>query len=231
LVAELEELVAAHPLSERLGGQLLRALALQGRQADALGAYERLRARLADELGIDPSPELQAVHVAVLRGELAPKDPATAPTGHLQAAPGAPPPPAVARTNLRAPITRFVGRGDDLTRIMAAFAGARLVTLTGPGGAGKTRLAGQVARQVAGRFADGAWLAELAPVRDPAQVAAVVAAALGIREQPGESPRVLWRLPIHGRVGRWEQHGSIRTSCVTGRSGWCWTWSRIRTPA
>src|SRR5712691_4929327 len=47
----------------------------------------------------------------------------------------------------------------------------------------------------------------------------------------GESPRVLWRLPIHGRVGRWEQHGSIRTSCVTGRSGWCWTWSRIRTPA
>ena len=46
-----------------------------------------------------------------------------------------------------------------------------------------------------------------------------------------ESPRVLWRLPIHGRVGRWEQHGSIRTSCVTGRSGWCWTWSRTRTPA
>src|SRR6266700_7325000 len=45
-----------------------------------------------------------------------------------------------------------------------------------------------------------------------------------------ESPRVLWRLPIHGRVGRWEQHGSIRTSCVTGRSGWCWTWSRTRTP-
>src|SRR5712691_504222 len=53
--------------------------------------------------------------------------------------------------------------------------------------------------------------------------------ALSLREI--ESPRVLWRLPIHGRVGRWEQHGSIRTSCVTGRSGWCWTWSRIRTPA
>ena len=59
------------------------------------------------------------------------------------------------------------------------------MTVTGPGGAGKTRLAGQVARQVAGRFADGAWLAELAPVRDPAQVPAVVAAALGVREQPG----------------------------------------------
>ena len=60
-----------------------------------------------------------------------------------------------------------------------------MVTVTGPGGVGKTRLARQVARLVAGRFADGAWLAELAPVRDPAQVAAVVAAALGIREQPG----------------------------------------------
>src|SRR5260370_41295446 len=46
-----------------------------------------------------------------------------------------------------------------------------------------------------------------------------------------ESPRVLWRLPIHGRVGQWEQHGSIRTSCVTGRSGWGWTWARIRRPA
>jgi predicted ATPase len=59
------------------------------------------------------------------------------------------------------------------------------VTVTGPGGAGKTRLAGQVARRVAGRFADGAWLAELAPVRDPALVPAVVTAALGVREQPG----------------------------------------------
>jgi DNA-binding SARP family transcriptional activator len=95
LVAELEELVAAHPLSERLGGRLLRALALQGRQADALGAYERLRARLADELGIDPSPELQAVHVAVLRGELAPKAPATAPTGPCR------PRPALPRRRLR----------------------------------------------------------------------------------------------------------------------------------
>ena len=59
------------------------------------------------------------------------------------------------------------------------------MTVTGPGGAGKTRLAGQVANLVAGRFADGAWLAELAPVRDPALVPAVVAAALGVREQPG----------------------------------------------
>ena len=82
----------------------------------------------------------------------------------------------------------------------------RLVTVTGPGGVGKTRLAGEVARQVAGRFADGAWLAELAPAGDPAQVAAVVAAALGVREQPGVPvAEMRWR-------GCWP--GS---SCC-----WCW---------
>jgi predicted ATPase len=65
----------------------------------------------------------------------------------------------------------------------------RLVTVTGPGGAGKTRLAGEVAGRVAGRFADGVWMAELASVRDPALVSAVVAAALGVRDQPGAGGR------------------------------------------
>ena len=173
LVAELEELVAAHPLSERLGGQLLRALALSGRQADALGAYERLRARLADDLGIDPSPELQATHVAVLRGQLAP--PTAAPD------PGPQPPPA-ARTNLRAPITSFVGRGDDLDRIMAAFAGARLVTLTGPGGAGKTRLAAEAAAGLLERMPDGVWMVELGSVVDPVDLPQAVLSLFGARE-------------------------------------------------
>ena len=72
-----------------------------------------------------------------------------------------------------------------MSEVTALLDRGRLVTVTGPGGAGKTRLAGQVANQVAGRFADGAWLAELAPVRDPALVPGVVAAALGVREQPG----------------------------------------------
>jgi predicted ATPase len=172
-VAELEELVAAHPLSERLGGQLLRALALSGRPADALGAYERLRARLADELGIDPSPELQALHVAVLRGELAPPPPA---------APDPRPAPAAARTNLRAPITSFVGRGDDLDRIMAAFAGARLVTLTGPGGAGKTRLAAEAAAGLLERMPDGVWMVELGSVVDPVDLPQAVLSLFGARE-------------------------------------------------
>jgi non-specific serine/threonine protein kinase len=80
-------------------------------------------------------------------------------------------------------LTSFIGRDEAVRDVAGLLAECRLVTVTGPGGVGKTRLAGEVARQVAGRFADGAWLAELAAVRDPAQVAAVVAAALGIREQ------------------------------------------------
>ena len=84
-----------------------------------------------------------------------------------------------------AALTSFIGRDGPLREVAGLLAEHRLVTVTGPGGAGKTRLAGQVARAVAGRFADGAWLAELAPVRDAAQVPAVVAAVLGVREQPG----------------------------------------------
>jgi len=81
-------------------------------------------------------------------------------------------------------LTSFVGRAAEVDEVAGLLGGGRLVTITGPGGAGKTRLAGEVAKQVAGRFADGVWLAELAAVRDPGQVAAAVAAALGIRELP-----------------------------------------------
>ena len=84
-----------------------------------------------------------------------------------------------------AALTSFVGRAGAVREVAGLLDQYRLVTVTGPGGSGKTRLADEVARQVAGRFADGAWLAELAAVRDPAQVAAAVAAALGIRDQPG----------------------------------------------
>ena len=93
-----------------------------------------------------------------------------------------------------AELTSFIGRAGPVREVAGLLAEYRLVTVTGPGGAGKTRLAGPVARVVADRFADGAWLAELAPVRDPAQVAAVVAAALGVREQPG--------VPVAGAVAR-----------------------------
>src|SRR6516162_1037319 len=91
-------------------------------------------------------------------------------------------------------LTSFIGRDGPLREVAELLAKYRLVTVTGPGGAGKTRLAGQVARRAADRFADGAWLVELAPVQDPAQVAGAVAAALGVREQPG--------IPAAEAVGR-----------------------------
>jgi predicted ATPase/DNA-binding CsgD family transcriptional regulator len=93
-----------------------------------------------------------------------------------------------------AALTSFIGRDGPLREVAALLEQHRLVTVTGPGGAGKTRLASQVAERVADRFADGAWLVELAPVQDPAQVAGVVAAALEVREQPG--------IPAAEAVGR-----------------------------
>jgi predicted ATPase/DNA-binding CsgD family transcriptional regulator len=84
-----------------------------------------------------------------------------------------------------ATLTSFIGRDEPLREVAGLMERHRLVTVTGPGGAGKTRLAGQVARRIADQFADGAWLVELAPVQEEAQVAGVVAAALGVREQPG----------------------------------------------
>lgn len=166
VIAELEALTAEHPLNEQLAGQLLRALAAGGRQADALAVYERVRGRLADELGIDPSADLQHVHLAVLRGEFGP----SVPREHF------------ARTNLRAQLTSFVGREDEVARIAKSLEENRLVTLVGPGGAGKTRLAGEAAARCVEQVPDGVWFVELAPVTDAADVPQTVLGSLGLRE-------------------------------------------------
>jgi predicted ATPase len=169
-VGELESLVAEHPLHEKLTGLLMRALAATGQQAKALAAYAALRTRLADELGIDPGPQLQAVHLEVLRGEVAA---ALAPADQ-------------ARTNLRAQLTSFVGRQDEVLRLRKTLESYRLVTLVGPGGAGKTRLAAEVAAGVrddaTGGEPDGIWMAELASVTDAADVPKAVLGSIGLRE-------------------------------------------------
>jgi predicted ATPase/DNA-binding CsgD family transcriptional regulator len=103
--------------------------------------------------------------------------------------------------NFPAMRTSFIGRAGPVRELAVLLEQDRLVTVTGPGGSGKTRLAGEVARQVAGRFADGAWLVELAPVHDPEQVPAVVAAALGVREQPG--------MPAGGALARVLAHQQL----------------------
>ncbi len=184
-VAELEPLAAANPLRERLRGQLMRALYAAGRQAEALEVYEDTRRALADRLGVDPSPELAAVHMSILRRETA-----------VRAPEQKPPPPAVprpARTNLTAQLTSFVGREEESKRVGKLLRETRLVTLTGPGGAGKTRLAGESAAALLEEMPDGVWFVPLAPVSDPGDVVQAVLSALGVPEsvRPAETRAVV----------------------------------------
>ncbi len=145
LVTELTDLVTAHPVRERLVAALMRALVTTGRDSEALLVYQRTREALADELGVDPSAELSALHVALLRGEL----------GGRQ---------ETRKTNLRAELTSFVGKDADVAAVREFIAEHRLTTLLGPGGAGKTRLATETGRTLVGDLPDGAWLVELAAI-------------------------------------------------------------------
>ncbi|MFF4468348.1 BTAD domain-containing putative transcriptional regulator [Streptomyces sp. NPDC001599] len=193
---ELTALCDGHPLDEPLQALRLRALRDTGRTAEALAAYEAVRRLLADRLGTDPGPELRALH----GGLLAPADPARpvaadAPPGRRKpGTPGsagasesaeAPRTPAAGsrpRGNLRARLTSFVGRDGDVETLRADLATTRLVTLLGPGGAGKTRLSQEAAEGAGDAAPDGVWLAELAPVDDPADVPEAVLTAVGARE-------------------------------------------------
>ncbi|MGW5050328.1 BTAD domain-containing putative transcriptional regulator [Actinokineospora sp. NPDC004072] len=161
VAAELADLVTRHPLRERLRAAHLRALYRCGRQGEALDSYEDLRRRLADELGADPGPELVAVHRAILT-----HDPALAPRQ---------------RPNLPAPVGGLIGRDGDVRAVQAALARDRLVTLTGPGGVGKTRLALAVAH--AQTHPDGVWLVELAGLRPTDAPEEAVAAVFGVRDE------------------------------------------------
>ncbi len=164
LVSELTELVAAYPLREGFVAALMRALAEAGRTAEALTVYQRTRERLAEELGADPSAELSALHTALLRGELGARA-----DNH--------------RTNLRAELTSFVGKDDDVSAVAGLVVKHRLVTLAGAGGSGKTRLATETARTMLAELPDGAWLVELASVRAGGDLAQAALTAIGLRDQ------------------------------------------------
>ncbi|MFF3494890.1 BTAD domain-containing putative transcriptional regulator [Streptomyces sp. NPDC002795] len=175
VLPEVTSLGDAHPLDESLQVLRLRALRSAGRAAEALAAYEGVRRGLSESLGTDPGPELRALHGELL-APVAPTPRGSAPDPAAQTPQGLGVP-----GNLRARLTSFVGRDGDLGAIRADLGRVRLVTLLGPGGAGKTRLS-QEAAEGLGAAPDGVWLAELAPVSDPAAVPEAVVGALGARE-------------------------------------------------
>jgi predicted ATPase/DNA-binding SARP family transcriptional activator len=169
VTGELEHLLAEYPLRERLWRLMVLALYHSGRQADALAAYRRVRTVLAEELGIEPGEDLRQLEQAVLRQQV----PAASPRREQH--------------NLPARLTTFVGREQELAALDGVLDRARLVTLTGAGGAGKTRLAVEFGAGAAGRFRDGVWLADLTGIADPGLVPPQVMEALGVR-QTGEMP-------------------------------------------
>ncbi|HEY3542931.1 MAG TPA: BTAD domain-containing putative transcriptional regulator [Gaiellaceae bacterium] len=162
LVAELRALVEDEPLRERFWRQLAVALYRSGRQAEALAAYGEARHLLDTELGLEPSAELRELERAILRQEVETVR------------------PAQARHNLPAPVTSFVGRDRELAEVESLLREHRLVTLTGMGGAGKTRLALEAAWRQLDAWSGGVWLVDLTALSDPRLVVPTVAAAIGV---------------------------------------------------
>jgi predicted ATPase/DNA-binding SARP family transcriptional activator len=159
IVHELEAFVAREPLRERPRGQLMLALYRMGRQAEALGVYRAGRDQLVAELGLEPGGELRALERAILNQDPSLDLPGRRPAG------------------LPAPATALIGRGREVAEVAVLLRGdARLVTLTGAGGSGKTRLALAVAERVGPSFADGAWFVDLSALADPELVPEAVAA-------------------------------------------------------
>jgi predicted ATPase/DNA-binding SARP family transcriptional activator len=199
-IGALQALVEAAPLRERAVGLLMLARYRSGQQAEALAAYTQLRSRLVEELGIEPAPEVQLLHQQILSQDPALRTTPAASAGAPSTAPvaasadtsgvagagaagvgaaeaGAAAPPA---GNVPTPLTSFVGRTEELAAGRALLDAHRLVTLVGPGGSGKTRLALELVRGMATDLVDGPWLVELAGVDEGDLVPSAVAGVLGV---------------------------------------------------
>lgn len=178
-LGEIEPRCVEHPLRERLWEHRIVALYRAGRQADALRAFTEIRTILVEELGVEPGPGLQRLQEQVLHQDPALDGPA--PSLRVPSAAGSDRP-------LPARLSRFVGREREKAELVGLVGPQRLVTVVGPGGSGKTRLAVEAAHELAGRHPGGAWFVELAPVTDDPGVAPAMAAALGVAASvaPGE---------------------------------------------
>lgn len=176
LLPHLVTMSAEHPLDERLAGQLMLAQFRCGRQADALQTFRAVRRRLVAELGAEPGPALRGVHQQILDGDQDRPIAAAAPRVEV-----------ITRQRATVPrrVTSFVGRDDDIASVTETLTEGPLVTLTGVGGVGKTRLALEVASRMENRFGGGAVFCELAPLDDGSAVGHAVAAALRLRQQQG----------------------------------------------
>jgi predicted ATPase/DNA-binding SARP family transcriptional activator len=186
LLAELSSLAAIHPLRERLQAQTMLALYRCGRQAEALELYATFRARLHDELGLEPGRELRNVQRRILQHDssLGPPSTQDEPDAFLPTSPNA-----------------LLGRGRELAelRTLLVRGDARLLVLTGAGGSGKTRLALEAARETASSFANGAVLVDLAPLRNPELVLGEISRVLGIGERAGEDVLETLAAALHPR--------------------------------
>ncbi len=169
----LERHRATESYRERPVELLMEALAASGRTTEALRAYQRFRTVLRDDIGIEPSQALRDLERRLLTDDGVPPRPAA--SGDGRAVPG----------NLSAPVDSLIGRRDDAARVVTQLDASRLVTLTGVGGVGKSRLAMEVAWGTRTRHPDGVWLVELAPVSDAGAVVHVIAGTVGARSEPG----------------------------------------------
>jgi predicted ATPase/DNA-binding SARP family transcriptional activator len=172
VAGELEALVVRHPLREKFWRQLMLARYRSGRQAEALHAYQQARDVLMEALGAEPGRELQDLHQAVLR-----HDPGLA-LRSIQRTAGE------RRSNLPARLSSFVDRVADLANLVALLGRARLVTVTGAGGVGKSRTALELAATQLADYPDGCWLVELSSILDPELVTPAIATVLGVHEHP-----------------------------------------------
>ena len=180
-ITALERVVMADPTHEDAHAGLMRLYALSGRPGQALRQYERLKDGLARELDVEPSVTSQRLHASIASGRFpAPDTLSRTPAGTGFPDPAEEPTP---RHNLPASLTSFIGRQHELDELHKLLPTTRLITLSGVGGSGKSRLALEVARQLADVYPDGVWLVELASLADPALVPTTVAAAFDVREQ------------------------------------------------